>query len=151
MPAKMHSFYLRECWLANSLANDRMVLAGERLLVSRIDVDSYIVAAIDDHIVPWRSSYKTTQILKGECRFALSSAGHIAGIVNPPSPKAKLWTNDELPTDADEWLSGAKRVRGNLVERLDFVGDPSLGWAQGARPYGQRQVPRDRGRPRAGT
>jgi polyhydroxyalkanoate synthase subunit PhaC len=107
MPAKMHSFYLRECWMANSLANDRMVLAGERLVVSRIDVDSYIVAAIDDHIVPWRSSYKTTQVLKGDCRFALSSAGHIAGIVNPPSPKAKLWTNDDLPTDPDEWLSGA--------------------------------------------
>jgi polyhydroxyalkanoate synthase len=107
MPAKMHSFYLRECWLENTLATDSMVLAGHRLVVSEIDVDSYIVAARDDHIVPWRSSYRTTQLLKGDCRFALSSSGHIAGIVNPPSPKARLWTNESLPSDPDDWLNAA--------------------------------------------
>ena len=37
----------------------------------------------------------------------LSSAGHIAGIVNPPSPKAKLWTNDTLPADPEDWFRGA--------------------------------------------
>jgi polyhydroxyalkanoate synthase len=84
-----------------------MVLAGERLVVSEIDVDSYVVAAVDDHIVPWRSSYRTTQILKGDCRFVLSSSGHIAGIVNPPNPKAKVWTNAELPPDPDQWLGEA--------------------------------------------
>jgi len=110
MPAKMHSFYLRQCWLENTLATDAMVLAGERLIVSGVEVPSYIVAAIDDHIVPWRSSYKTTQILKGECRFVLSSAGHIAGIVNPPGPKAKLWTNNQLPSDPDEWKDGAAEL-----------------------------------------
>ena len=97
MPAKMHSFFLRQCWMENALANDRMELAGERLIVSEIDTPSYIVAAAEDHIVPWRCSYRTTQLLKGDCRFVLSSAGHIAGIVNPPDPKARLWTNDALP------------------------------------------------------
>jgi polyhydroxyalkanoate synthase len=107
MPAKMHSFYLRTCWIDNQLAENRMELAGERLDVSALDVDSYIVAAKDDHIVPWRNSYRTTQLLKADCRFVLSSGGHIAGIVNPPSPKARLWTNDNLPPDADAWLEGA--------------------------------------------
>ncbi|MGH9116281.1 MAG: PHA/PHB synthase family protein [Acidimicrobiales bacterium] len=111
MPAKMHSFFLRQCWIDNALAQDRMVLAGERLNVTGIDVDSYIVAAIDDHIVPWRSSYKTTQLLKGECRFVLSSSGHIAGIVNPPNPKSRLWTNTGLVADPDEWLTGATEHR----------------------------------------
>jgi polyhydroxyalkanoate synthase len=111
MPAKMHSFYLRSCWIDNALAEDRLELAGERLNVSGIDVDSYIVAAIEDHIVPWRNSYSTTQLLKADCRFVLSSSGHIAGIVNPPNPKSKLWTNDELPADADEWLSGTTETR----------------------------------------
>jgi len=106
MPAKMHSFYLRQCWIENALARDRMVLAGEKLRVSEIDTDSYIVAAKDDHIVPWRSSYKTTQILAGKSRFVLSSAGHVAGIVNPPGPKARLWTSDSTPEDPDEWLDG---------------------------------------------
>lgn len=107
MPAKMHSFFLHSCWEQNLLATDRMELAGKRLAVSGIDVDTYIVAALEDHIVPWRSSYRTTQILKSDTRFVLSSSGHIAGIVNPPGPKVRLWTNPELPADPDQWLASA--------------------------------------------
>jgi len=109
MPATMHAFYLRQCWIDNSLAEDRMELCGERLIVSGIDVDSYIVAAVDDHIVPWHSSYRTTQLIKGQCRFVLSSSGHIAGIVNPPNPKSRLWTNEELPPDPDAWRADASQ------------------------------------------
>jgi polyhydroxyalkanoate synthase len=107
MPARMHAEYLRSCYLRNDLAHDRMELAGERLEVSRLTGDVYIVAAVDDHIVPWTSSYATTQLWKGDFRFVLSSAGHIAGIVNPPNPKSRLWTNDDLPPDPQEWRSGA--------------------------------------------
>ena len=70
---------------------------GSDSMVSEIATDSYIVAAVDDHIVPWPVSYRTTQLFKGPMRFVLTSAGHIAGIVNPPAPKARLWTNDDLP------------------------------------------------------
>ena len=31
--------------------------------------------------------------------------------MNPPSPKARLWTNDELPPDPDRWLAGATEHR----------------------------------------
>jgi polyhydroxyalkanoate synthase len=41
----------------------------------------------------------------------MTSGGHIAGIVNPPSPKVRLWTNDQLPRDADEWRAGAVEHR----------------------------------------
>jgi polyhydroxyalkanoate synthase len=109
MPAAMHSFYLRKCWLENALAKDEMVLDGHQLKVSDIETDTYIVAAVDDHIVPWKSSYKTTGLIKGESRFVLSSSGHIAGIINPPSPKARLWTNETLSADPDEWLAGAEK------------------------------------------
>ncbi|MBW8825192.1 MAG: alpha/beta fold hydrolase [Acidobacteria bacterium] len=111
MPAKMHSFYLRKCWVENALARDEVELAGQRLMVSEISTETYVCAAIDDHIVPWRGSYKTTQLFKGECRFVLTSAGHIAGIVNPPNPKSRLWTNDELPVDPDAWFAGATEHR----------------------------------------
>jgi polyhydroxyalkanoate synthase len=107
MPARMHAFYLRKCYLENALARDMMELAGVPLRVSDIRSESYIVAAVEDHIVPWRASYKTTQIFKGDTRFVLSSSGHIAGIVNPPSPKSRLWTNEELPCRPDDWLTGA--------------------------------------------
>ena len=141
MPAKMHSFFLRQCWIENSLAQDRMELAGERLVVSGIDVPSYIVAAVEDHIVPWRNSYRTTQLLKADCRFVLSSAGHIAGIVNPPTPKARLWTNDDLPANPDDWRSGAIEHRETwwndwikwLVPRSGDLGAPP--------PIGSKRYP----------
>jgi polyhydroxyalkanoate synthase len=107
MPGKAHAHFIRKMYLENALAHDQYVAMGEQLLVSEIATDSYIVAAIEDHIVPWRVSYRSTQLLKGAVRFVLTSAGHIAGIVNPPSPRARLWTNDDLPPDADEWRAGA--------------------------------------------
>jgi polyhydroxyalkanoate synthase len=108
MPGKAHAYFARKMYLENALANDRMEALGERLVMSNIDNDTYIVAAVEDHIVPWTSSYRSTQLFKGPVRFVLTSAGHIAGIVNPPGPKARLWVNDnDLPTDAEQWLGGA--------------------------------------------
>ncbi len=109
MPATMLSDYLRKCWLENALAHDEMELRGRKVKVSDIRTDTYIVAAVDDHIVPWRSSYKTAGLMKSPSRFVLSSSGHIAGIINPPSPKARLWTNDEVGSDPDAWLAGAEK------------------------------------------
>ena len=54
---------------------------------------------------------RQTQLFKGPVRFVMTSGGHIAGIVSPPGPKVKLWTNDELPRDPDEWRAGAVEHR----------------------------------------
>ena len=108
MPAKMHSFYLRTCYLENQLAQGRMELDGVALRLEEIDSDVFLVGAQNDHIAPWESSYKTTQLLpKADVHFVLSSSGHIAGIVNPPNPNAEYWTNDETPPEPDDWLAGA--------------------------------------------
>ncbi len=137
MPAAMHSFYLRSCYLENQLASDRMELAGVQLHLDAITADVYLVGAQTDHITPWRSSYKTTQLLKGDIRFVLSSSGHIAGIVNPPSPKARHWTNDVTPADPDAWLAEAEEHQGSWWE--DWAG-----WAK--RQGGRRLKP-----PRVGS
>ena len=107
MPGKAHAQFLRQLYIENSLANDRFEAMGERLLVSDIKTDSYIVAGVDDHIVPWSVAYRTTQLFKGPVRFVMTSGGHIAGIVCPPSPKARLWTNDDLPPDPQAWRANA--------------------------------------------
>ena len=108
MPAKMHSEYLRSCFLHNEFAEGELAIGGERLDPAKIEIDTYVLSAVDDHIVPWISGYKTTQLLGGHNRFVLSTSGHIAGIVNPPSPKAKHWTNDDLPPDPEDWKAGAQ-------------------------------------------
>jgi polyhydroxyalkanoate synthase subunit PhaC len=109
MPASMHSFYLRSCYLENQLAQGRMELAGQRLDLSTVDQELYFVTAEQDHIAPWRSCYAGARLAAGEVRFVLSNSGHIAGIVNPPNPKSRYYANGigELPVDPDEWLSEA--------------------------------------------
>ena len=113
MPANMHSFYLRYCYQENQLANDEMTLAGRRLHLGKITGDVYIVGAVEDHIAPWTTSYATTRLLGGECRYVLTSSGHIAGIVNPPDAKRKYWTNDVVPDEPNEWRSAATQHAGS--------------------------------------
>jgi len=110
LPAAMHSWYLRACYMENQLANGTMVLGGQRLDLGEVKPDTYVVAAERDHIVPWRSSYRTTGLLGGDVRYVLASGGHIAGIVSPPEPKAWVMSFDENPPTAEKWREAATRT-----------------------------------------
>lgn len=119
MPAAMHAFYLRNFYVENKLAAGELQIAGKRIDLSAIKAPTYVVSAINDHIVPWQSSYKTTGLVSGPVRFVLSSGGHIAGIVNPPSPKAwyqVMPTDDALPASASDWQAAAERRSGSWWE-----------------------------------
>jgi polyhydroxyalkanoate synthase len=109
MPARMQGYYLKSCYVENQLARGRMELAGRHLDPRKVRQDAFVLAAVDDHIAPWRSQFETTRILGGAATFVLSSSGHIAGIVNPPSKHAMHWTNDEKQKDPDAWLHGAQQ------------------------------------------
>ncbi len=108
MPARMHTSYLRSCYIDNEFSQGKLKVDGRRLKPSRVEKDTFVLSAVDDHIVPWQSAYRTTRVLGGDSTFVLSTAGHIAGIVNPPSPKAKYWTNPELPADPADWIDHAE-------------------------------------------
>ncbi len=113
LPAAMHSFYLRSLYLRNELARGELTLAGQRLALPDIQNDTYVVGAVNDHIVPWEASYQTTGLLGGDVRYVLSSGGHIAGIVNPPGPKARYecWPA-EHPADPGRVAGGGEHGRG---------------------------------------
>jgi len=117
MPAAMHSQYLRSCYLSNALVRkDAFTLLGEPVDFARVKTPLYVLGAESDHIAPWRSTYSFTQIVGGKARFALTSSGHVAGIVNPPdNPKASYWVLDEplKGVSADEWRGRAHRVQGS--------------------------------------
>ncbi len=117
MPAKMHSEYLRSCYLNNQFAQNEFEIDGQVLVPGKVDVDTYVLCAVDDHIVPWTAGYQTTKVLGGQHRFVLSTSGHIAGIVNPPGPKPKHWVNeDSLPADPQAWKDGATLKEGTWWE-----------------------------------
>jgi poly[(R)-3-hydroxyalkanoate] polymerase subunit PhaC len=137
MPAEMHSFYLRSCYLGNELARGVMELAGQRLDLEKVDQDLYFLSAEQDHIAPWRSSYAGALLPGGNVRFVLSNSGHIAGIVNPPSPKSihhVLEGDQSLPESPDDWLKKA------TVHPVTWWED----WAEwiGERAGGMRKPPR---------
>jgi polyhydroxyalkanoate synthase len=118
MPAAMHAFYLRNFYVRNKLAAGTLEIAGRTIDLSAIKSPTYVVSAINDHIVPWQSAYKTTHLVSGPVRFVLSSGGHIAGIVNPPSPKAWFLADDGAtpPATGDEWRDTATRHGGTWWE-----------------------------------
>ncbi len=116
MPAAMHTFYLHHLYLKNELAQGEMEMAGQQLALPDVKNDTYVVGAINDHIVPWHGSYKTTRLMGGNVRYVLSSGGHIAGIVNPPGPKAWYQAGTHLPATADEWHAHATKHVGSWWE-----------------------------------
>jgi class II poly(R)-hydroxyalkanoic acid synthase len=114
MPAGLHRNFI-EIAMDNSLTKPEAVsMLGSPVDLSKIDVDSYIVAGIDDHISPWPSAYRATQLLGGNSRFVLSNSGHIAALVNPPSnPKATFRLAASNPPDHREWLAQAETAQGS--------------------------------------
>jgi polyhydroxyalkanoate synthase len=113
MPAAMHSFYLRSLYLRNELARGELELASQQLSLSEVKNDTYVVGAVNDHIVPWPASYQATRLLGGKVRYVLSSGGHIAGIVNPPGPKAWYEVAGHNPETAAGWRADAAKKAGS--------------------------------------
>ena len=115
MPARMHSFYLRQMYQKNLLCTPNgITLDGVALDLGEVVTPAYFLSTREDHIAPWRSTYRGTQLLGGKKRFVLAASGHIAGVVNPPDGgKYNHWVNDMLPGSPQEWLEGATELAGS--------------------------------------
>ena len=122
MPAAMHAYYLREMYLHNNLMKrDALNIAGEPIDLDRITQALYAVAAEDDHIVPWRQSYRIHKYVntRAPVRFVLSSSGHILGIVNPvvqPPKRSFRVATTERNEHVDHWLGRAEAHAGSWWE-----------------------------------
>jgi polyhydroxyalkanoate synthase len=118
MPARMHSFYLRNMYLKNQLgAPGAVTLAGVAIDLWKVKVPAYFISTAEDHIAPWKTTYKGARYLGGEVRFVLGGSGHIAGIVNPPAAKKyQYWTNDAFVDTAEAWFEGATQHPGSWWE-----------------------------------
>jgi len=141
LPAAMHSFYLRALYAHNQLAKGEMELSGQQLSLADVKNDTYIVGAVNDHIVPWPSSYKATGMLGGSVRYVLSSGGHIAGIVNPPGPKAWYEVAQRNPEDAARWREAAQKHSGSWWQDWASWADERAGRLGPAPPMGSERYP----------
>src|SRR5690606_32924006 len=114
MSAANHSYYLRNCYLNNTLSRGEMVLAGRTLSLGDVTIPVYNLAAKEDHIAPARSVFLGCQYFGGDVRYVMSGSGHIAGVVNPPAArKYQYWTGGEPSGDFDAWIGAATEHPGS--------------------------------------
>jgi polyhydroxyalkanoate synthase len=115
LPGPMYCWYVRNTYLENRLREPgKTVVLGVPVDLGKITVPTYVLATREDHIVPWRTAYRTTQLLGGDMRFVLGASGHIAGIVNPATKnKRSHWMGGKLSADPEEWLAAAKEEPGS--------------------------------------
>jgi polyhydroxyalkanoate synthase len=114
MPAGVHSFYLRECYMNNRLSQGRMVLDNVRIDLKKVKTPIYNLACKDDHIAPLASVFRVGSFFGGDTRLVVSGSGHIAGVVNPPAAnKYMYWTNDSAAATPEEWMKTAVQHPGS--------------------------------------
>jgi polyhydroxyalkanoate synthase len=115
MPAAMHSFYLRNMYQRNLLKEPGGITLKEVPIdLSLVNLPIYMLAAREDHITPWKSTYRGLQYMKGTKRFVLAASGHIAGVVNSPdSGKYSHWVATSTPADPDAWEAVATEMSGS--------------------------------------
>jgi polyhydroxyalkanoate synthase subunit PhaC len=128
MAAGLHRDFIKVA-LENPLARTNgFEVMGAPIDLSAVDVPAYVVAGLDDHIVPWENAYRTTQLLGGESRFVLSTSGHIQAIVNPPSPESRSSYRiaPANPPSPEEWMERADKQPGSWWPDYDrWLGERS--------------------------
>jgi polyhydroxyalkanoate synthase len=117
LPGPMYCWYVRNMYLENKLAKPgKLTMLGTPVDLSRVRHPTYVLATREDHIVPWKSAYRTTQLMSGTMRFVLGESGHIAGVVNPASKNRRsFWVNERVapPADPQAWLAAAEHRQGS--------------------------------------
>jgi len=117
MPAKMHSFYLRNMYLKNLLRQSNGIsLNGVGIDLTQVKTPAYFVSTLNDHIAPWKGTFMGKNLFSGPVKFVLSGSGHIAGIINPPSKnKYFYYTNSKSKTtkNPETWFNNAKQQPGS--------------------------------------
>ncbi|MTV39741.1 class I poly(R)-hydroxyalkanoic acid synthase [Duganella radicis] len=126
LPGPMFCWYLRNTYLENQLKTGKLVVAGEKVDLRKIEAPAFIYGSREDHIVPWPSAYDSLAILPGKTRFVLGASGHIAGVINSPvKNKRSYWINDGgKAKNAEAWLEGATEQKGSWwPEWAGFLND----------------------------
>jgi polyhydroxyalkanoate synthase len=116
LPGPMYCYYVRNTYLSNKLREPgALVNCSVPVDLREVRLPIFVLATREDHIVPWRSAYRTLGLLGGEDKtFVLGASGHIAGVVNPPAKKRRsFWTAERYPEDPEGFLDNAKETRGS--------------------------------------
>ncbi|MGE0750990.1 MAG: PHA/PHB synthase family protein [Variibacter sp.] len=118
MPYRMHSQYLRNLFFNNDLAEGRFAAAGSPIALSDIRVPIFAVGTLQDHVAPWRSTYKLNLLTGSDVTYVLASGGHNVGIVAPPDEMGRNFQvmhrrHDEPYVDPEAYGERAQQKPGS--------------------------------------
>lgn len=132
LPGPFLTWYLRNMYLENNLrVPGKLRMLGQKVDLGKVDMPAYLMAAREDHIVPWKGAYLARNLLGGDTTFVLGASGHIAGAINPASKNRRsYWTADACPADPEEWLEGGVEHKGSWW----------LHWIEWLRGHGGKEV-----------
>ncbi len=135
LPGPMYAYYLRNTYQDNKLAEpDALTMCGVPVSLKRLKLPSFVFAAREDHIVPWKGAYRSARCLGGPVTFVLGASGHIAGTINPASKnKRSYWLPGKagLAADPERWFVEAREIPGSWWPE----------WSRWLRPHGGKLVP----------
>src|SRR3954454_9142749 len=120
LPGPMYCYYVRNTYLENKLGvPGALSNCGVPLDLGRVKLPVFGLATREDHIVPWRSAYRTLHLLGGDDKtFMLGASGHIAGVVNPASKNRRMhWTGTPYSRDPEAWVPQGHEHKGSWWPR----------------------------------
>ncbi|MGQ0574221.1 MAG: PHA/PHB synthase family protein [Pseudonocardia sp.] len=134
LPARLHGEFL-DVFGDNLLAKpDALTVLGSPVDLGRIRTPMFVAGARTDHLTPWVGCYRTTQLVSGPCTFALSNAGHVASLVNPPGNPKSHYAIGPAGGSAEVWEAGATTHTGSWWEGW-------AGWVEEHSPAEQVDAP----------
>ena len=123
LPARLHGDFL-DLIETNPFVNaGTHTVRGTPLDMGRVNLDSYVVAGLTDHITPWQGCYETAKLYGKRSTFVLANSGHIQSLLNPPgNPKACFWSGAASAANAEVWREQAARHGGSWWPHwLDWI------------------------------
>jgi polyhydroxyalkanoate synthase len=114
LPARLHADFLDLIGINPFVNAGQLEILGKPLDMRKLNLDSYVVAGVTDHITPWQGCYNTAKLYGERSTFVLANSGHIQSLINAPgNPKAVFWTGPAQAVTAEEWLEHASKESGS--------------------------------------
>jgi len=143
LPARLHGDFL-DLIETNPFVNaGTHTVRGTPLDMGRVNLDSYVVAGLTDHITPWQGCYETAKLYGKRSTFVLANSGHIQSLLNPPgNPKACFWTGARAAASAETWREQAAKHGGSWWPHwLDWIKARSGDLTSAPAALGSAQIP----------
>jgi polyhydroxyalkanoate synthase subunit PhaC len=146
LPARLHADFLDLIDSDPFVNAGRLRVRGTPIDMSLVDMDSYVVAGVTDHITPWQGCHNSAKLYGERSTFVLSNSGHIQSLLNPPgNPKAFFRADAAGGGSAEAWLETAAKHEGSWwphwldwikARSGDMVGAPAAPGSTGHKPLG---------------